>query len=135
MRRAEATHDRAGVEVALHVTPRGQRHGHGRQYHGQHRRQTEEFLRPVKRAADFGAGVFGVLDALATPQLFFGGGTEQRQRFRLTGQQQAIGDATPRLFQPRCGQIGKVHHQARCQADEVQPTIRLLTEHRRHSKA
>ena len=121
--------------MALHVTPRGQRHGHRRQHHGQHRRQAKEFLRPVKRAADFGAGVFGVLDALAPPQLFFGGGTKQRQRFRLTGQQQAIGDATPRLLQSCCGQIGKIHHQARGQADEVQPAIRFLTEHRRHGKA
>src|SRR5205823_11281058 len=69
LRRAEATHHRAAVEVALDVAPRAERDGDAGEHCGKQRRQCEEALRALDRRAELRPARLQRLDALAAPPL------------------------------------------------------------------
>jgi hypothetical protein len=65
LRRAQAAHHRAAVQVPLDEAARAERDGHAGEDRREQRGETEEALRAVDRGAHLGPAVFQVLDALA----------------------------------------------------------------------
>ena len=111
--------------MALHVTARGQRHGHRSQHYRQQRRKTEEFLCPVERRTNLRTGILRILDTLAPFQSFLNPRTQLIDYLPLAGQQQAISHPAARLNQSRRLKIGQVHQQARHHAEKIHPAIRF----------
>ncbi|KFB67479.1 MAG: hypothetical protein CAPSK01_002920 [Candidatus Accumulibacter vicinus] len=123
--RAQTAHHGAGVEMALPVASRRQRHRHRRQHHRQQRRKTKEFLRPFERGTDLRAAVLRVFDALPTRQAWLEVALKTFHQRLLASQQQAVADAAADLQQGGGRQIVEVHQQARRDAEEVDAAIRF----------
>ena len=129
LRRTQATHHRAGVEVTLHITARCQRDGDRGEHHGKQRRQAKELLRAIERRADFGTRVLRILDALAACQRFLDARTKRGDHRRFAGQQQAMANPTARLNQRGRWQVGEIHQQARRDGKEIDAAIGLERQH------
>ena len=69
LRRTEAAHHRAAVEVALDEAARAERDRDAGEDRGEQRGQAEEALRAVDRGAHLGPAGFQVVHALAALQL------------------------------------------------------------------
>ena len=122
---AQATHDGAGIKMALHVAPCRQRYGDGRKHHGQQGRQAEKTLRPVQRTTNLRSGILGIFEPLTAGEQRFSPTPEPGNRPLVAGNQQAITDSRTRLHQPTGCNVVKMHHQARREAEKIEPAIRL----------
>src|SRR6185503_15073318 len=79
LRRAEAAHHRATVQVALDETPRRERDRYPGEHRGEQRRQPEVALGAIDRRAHLRPAALQVVDALAALEARLGPAFEARE--------------------------------------------------------
>ncbi len=108
LRRSQAAHHRAGIQVALQVSPGRQRDGHPGEDHRHLRGKAEEPLGPLQCAAQFGPRVAHVLQPLSPRQSGHHPRAKRGQRSGLAGEHQAVADTARRLHQARGRKVGGI---------------------------
>ena len=118
-----------GIQLPLGKTSRRQGHGYSAKQGGQQGHQVQELRSPVQGLPHLGATTVQRLDLHATHIGLVGLGLRPRQKLAhnriAPGHCHAPAHAAGRLDQARRGQIGHVHHHARCKPHEARAPVGL----------
>ena len=134
LRRAEAAHHRAAVEMPLDEAPRAERDRHTREYRREERREREKAARTLHRRTNLGPAGFQRVDALAATELWLQFRFHRRDLRRCAGSVDVIRNAAARLHEAGRRHVGHIHHEARRDVEEVGVALGLEREDRRDAK-